>query len=259
MSFATYVDHMLNLGAHLSLYVGQNAQQTMADTCQSAVTIPSMGSFVKPMQPFRTDNQITTLTIADIMIFSVKRVGRNQLILLGIIGLPGVSVRGAVGMAYSIGVALARVVAALAMHPNQNLVELLRVVLQLGGHGLPGASVPSLAARAFSEEPALAPNVIVRETHLSQNHAQLRAVTFHFGGWVRECVHQTLASTPMVLAPVERPRPSAEESAKEDPIVGDTRRLNLLQQAVLERATCMVITIAMMQALVGSKLAEQRR
>jgi len=256
---ATYVDPILNPSALLSLYRSQNAQETTAGTCQNAVKISAMERFVKPMKRFRTDNLITTLTIADIMMFSGKCADRNQLILLGVVGLLGVNVREVVAVASSIGVALALAAVALAMHLNQNLANLRLAVLQRGVRGLPGASALSLAALAFSEEPVLALDEIVQEIQQSQNHAQLLAVTPRFGAWVGESVHQTLASTPTVLAPVQRPLPSAEENAKGDPTVGDIRRLKFLTQPVVEHATCMVTTIAMMQGIVGSQLAEQRK
>jgi len=108
---------------------------------------------------------------------------------------------------------LVRAVVALVMHLNQNLALQPRAILRRGAHGLPGDSVQSAAVREFSKEPVLALEVIVREIQLSQNHVQPRVGMLHFNGWVLESAHQTPVSILTVSAPLEEPRPSAEELA----------------------------------------------
>jgi len=94
MSSDMYAVLILNLSAHLCLYSSPNAHLTMAGTYQSAVLKKSaMGISVKLIERFRTDDLITILTIADIMIFSAKLVDHNQIFLLGVVGRPGASVQ----------------------------------------------------------------------------------------------------------------------------------------------------------------------
>lgn len=94
MSSDTCAVPIRNLSAHMLLCLNLNAHLTMAGTYQSAGTkISAMEIFVKLIERFQTDNLITILTIADIMMFSEKRVDRNQIILLGVVGRRGVSVQ----------------------------------------------------------------------------------------------------------------------------------------------------------------------
>jgi len=113
MSSDTYAVPILNPSAHMWPCSSPNAHLTMVGTYQSAgMKISAMGIFVKLIERFRTDDLIMILTIADTMIFSAKRVDRNQIILLGVIGRHGVSVQRVVVMVSSKGAVLVRAVVA---------------------------------------------------------------------------------------------------------------------------------------------------
>lgn len=94
MSSDTFAAPILNTSAHLCLWSSPNVHLTMAGIYQSArPKISVMEIFVKLTERFQTDDLITILTTVDTMIFSAKLVDRNQTILLGVVGRPGVSVR----------------------------------------------------------------------------------------------------------------------------------------------------------------------
>jgi len=131
MSSGMYAAQILSPSAHMLLYSSQNAHLIMEGIYQSARKISVMGIFVKPIERLRMDNLITILTIAEFMIFSVKRVDHNQV--HGAHGLPGGNVQSLVAREFNKEPVLALEMVVREIPLIQNHAQLRVVMLHFNG------------------------------------------------------------------------------------------------------------------------------